>query len=204
MKQAVVFDLDDVLAAFNASLCEHLAWWLKDPTVVNDHESWEQYDIKQYYPQIGDMNAVFLQMWENGSIASLTRREYFAGLANAAGDLGYEVIVLTARSWIPNAYELTSSWLADHGVRYDRLIISDYRHSKRDKFPIDVQVVAYFDDNIHNIIDCADLTQRAFIVDRAWNRKLPEGADVLAPNVIRIAEVAQVTDYKSALLDLLD
>lgn len=176
----IVFDLDDVLCEFNASLAQVLAEHLDDPSVATHHHTWSQYEIAHLYPSVDPFDDIFHHMERHGIIDTLSVVSSARNLCNAFYEMGHEIVILTARGWMTNPEVITKRWLDTNGVKYDRLIISGHKMSK--KYYMPSEALCYFDDNAQHILDCAHLVDRPYLVSRPWNTSLTTALS----NVMRI------------------
>ena len=197
-RKRVVFDLDDVLGSFSPIMCQALVEITGDPMLIQDHLSWDQYDISHQYPDIPDFQSVFSYMEEVGHISGIPVIPESRTLCNALYDFGHEVIILTARAWMSNPRGITEAWLADSNVKYDQLIISPHDKSKAEMFPDGVSM--YFEDNASHVLDCWEKTDITYIVDRPWNRSLDTSQFDLSR--VRRLSMHDITTYGTSILQL--
>lgn len=126
-KKIAILDLDDTLANMKVHIHRILTEFRSDTPCHTEWNvfgverrmgiSWE--DIQQ---RIIDQD-VLSQMIPHDGAVSFTH-----GLKN----LGYDVMVMTARGWHPDAYKITSRWLQKYGFNVDELNIVPITACKSD------------------------------------------------------------------------
>jgi hypothetical protein len=177
-----VFDLDEVIASFNVDLCKVLAEILGDPSVLDDHKSWDEYELAGFYPQIENFQAIFLHMLHTGVIANLPAKPSTVALIKAIRARGDRVAVMTARGWIPDR-AVTELWFEEAGVVIDELIITPPKASKADYIPDETWI--YIDDNLDHALACAHKCQAVIILNKPWNQTRDR---TLPDNVFRLVD----------------
>lgn len=92
-------------------------------------------------------------------------------------EAGYNIAIITARGYHPEAYAVTQEWLRQHGIPVDRLEIVGAGKSKSAVIESIPNLTAYIDDHLahlEGLRSLAALPDREFdlfVMDRPWNVK---------------------------------
>lgn len=160
----IVFDLDDVLA----NLRESLYRTLSRATGVDLHwRDWTHYDLRRHY-DVGD------DWLEDILIAERTMEvcQPEPGAAETTRlliELGFELVIVTARGWHPQAETLTREWLETHRIAYDELLIVPLGADKLAALTDYDHIALAVDDHPHNTFRYQQAGIPTLLMDRPWN-----------------------------------
>ena len=143
MKKVCLVDLDDTLGDLKNPMMEALG----KHTGVDIHWStWEAFDV----PKIHDSGYSFI---------------------NQLKMLGYYVVIITARGWHPDAFNLTDNWVREHNLNIDELLVIDNNQSKTDVIKKFNNIAFSVDDRIRNCRDYiqSGLADNVILYSAPWN-----------------------------------
>jgi FMN phosphatase YigB (HAD superfamily) len=188
MKKYAVFDLDDTLLDFKTQIMIAIQ---KEFNVRIHWKDWESYDLLSVYDLTIEeiMNAWIKHNCLENAIPLL----YSNKILDVAKKMGYEIIIVSARNWHPNAREITEKWLDDYGFTYDELLLvkpSENKMSVLEKYDSFDFVV---DDHIKNCIDFdkSGKFNNIFMVDLPWNTN----ENISQTNIQRIYCLHDILNY---------
>jgi len=181
----IIFDLDDVIANLRESLYQML---MQDTGVDLHWRHWSHYDLLRHY------NLSYARLTEilirSQVLENCQPEPGAAAVTQALRAQGFELAIVTARGWHPQALAITDEWLRTHGVSYDHLHIVPLGSDKREVLKPFANIVLAVDDHPHNITRYVAANIPAVLVDRPWN------VDFAHPE--RIQALAAVLDYVTA------
>lgn len=106
---------------------------------------------------------------------------------------GFFIEVVTARSYHPNARELTIKWLQQHRIPFDTLHLTTYHYSKAEYVleHLNYTPTLVIDDHTTNIEDCSRAYPDATVLYPAymWNDEIQP-----TPNVRRFRNMVQLAE----------
>ncbi len=170
-RNVVILDLDDTLGNFRDAACNAFN---KKYNKQHTFKEWEHHLIEQLYGITKEefiSNIIELNILEN-----IEPHEEVVEFTKKLKDNGYIIIVLTARSWHPEAASITHNWLRQHNISYTCISLCDVTDSKADllydiektfgkiAFVVDDsswQLENYLKTNISNVV---------YIYDMPWNK----------------------------------
>lgn len=162
-------DIDDVLAWFAAAVHKSLCTRYQNIKPVAQWNSFLWSDINDI--SYDD----FIQMMIDDNL--LTDCIPVPGAVLAMQKIhasGTPLVLITARGYHPQAYELTHAWLTHHGIPFDDLIIVPKGQTKAQaamsKYP--KGFVYMIDDNADNLDHMRDagLVSNTILIDQPWNQ----------------------------------
>jgi uncharacterized HAD superfamily protein len=163
----VVLDLDDTLACLKRPLMKVL----NKITGKSIHwKEWDRYDICSIYDisheSFRDM------LIDSDILLGLNPYEDSIKFVNEIKDLGYEIVIVTARGWHPNAYDVTSQWLKNNDVHYDKLFITNHNEPKYKKLQNYNRIKLAVDDSYKNIQDYIESGKidNVVLFHHPWNK----------------------------------
>lgn len=184
----VGFDLDDVVAHLRTPMAQ----------VVSDFSGiqidWRDWDSWSHFEKFGMSLSQFLTSLVDQEV--LQRCQPDEGAVEAIAMLrseGLGIAVVTARSYHPKAQEITTAWLAMHGIEVDHLEIVLPSQTKNEALMGIPNLVAYIDDHPGHLSSISEVKPElpVFLMDRPWNR-----ADD------RFERLHHITDYADRALEL--
>jgi len=110
-----------------------------------------------------------------------------AEFTNALKDMGYKIIILSARPYYKykRMQADTIMWMKKHGIRYDAFIWDEKKHLRIMKeFPF-IQFIV--EDNPSVALEVAACGYTCFLRDRPYNRDIP-----YSPNIIRVRTLSDI------------
>ncbi len=161
----IILDLDDVLANLRESIYRTLA----TATGIDFHwRHWHHYDdLREHFAVVEDqLEALLIE----GGTLEICQPEPGAPEATwMLKDLGFEIAIVTARGWHPDAHPITRQWLATHGIPYDHLRIIPLGGNKLEVLEPFAPVALAVDDHPANIAAYHRAGIPALMMDRPWN-----------------------------------
>lgn len=162
-RSSIVLDLDDVLANLRQTLYQVLS----RSTGIDRHwHDWPNYDLCAHFTL--DKSALVTLLVDE-QVLELCEPESGAAAATASlAELGYELAIITARAWHPQAEAVTHHWLRTHGIHYDRLSVVPLGSNKLHALP-PTEVVMAVDDHPDNIQRYQQVGIPTLMMHRPWN-----------------------------------
>jgi 5'(3')-deoxyribonucleotidase len=161
----IVLDLDDVLANLRESLYQILT----SATGVDLHwQHWTHYDLRQHYRLVENhLDKILI----DAQVLEQCQPEPGAGkITHALRRLGFEVAIVTARGWHPQATAITRTWLQSQNISYDHLHVVPLGGNKLEVFTQLQDVVMAVDDHPDNITRYHAKGILSLLMDRPWNK----------------------------------
>lgn len=169
----VVLDLDDVVANLRDSLYQILS---AASGRAYHWQQWQHYDLARHYPELADRLEALLV-----AERALERCLPEAGAAAATLALqqaGWQVAIVTARGWHPQAYAVTEAWLQQHAIVYQQLRVVPLGGDKRSVLAELGEVRLAVDDHPTHIERYRQSGINTLLMDRPWNRQHPHPARI--------------------------
>lgn len=181
----IVLDLDDVLANLRDSLYQILT----QVTGVDLHwQHWTHYDLKQHYCMVEDRLEKILI---DGQALERCHPEPGAETATEAlRRLGFQVAIVTARGWHPQAKAISHAWLQSQNISYDHLHVVPLGGNKLEVLAHLQDVVMAVDDHPNNIMRYHTQGIPSLLMDRPWNKHFESE---------RIYSLAAIVDYAKSI-----
>jgi len=164
----IIFDLDDVLANLRESLYQTLT----RVTGIDLHwRHWQHYDLRQHYSTIAErLDEVLV----HGRTLEACHPEPGAvAVTRALHELGYELAIVTARGWHPQAEAITREWLHHHHITYDHLTVVPLGGNKLTVLTPFRDITLAVDDHPSHIARYQTLNIPTLLMDRPWNALYP-------------------------------
>lgn len=142
----IILDLDDVLANLRESLYQAM----HRVTRIDKHwREWAHYDLRQHF-QVDNayLDSVLIR---ERTLESCLPEPGAAEMTHALAELGFELVIITARGWHPAASELTRDWLNRHGIRHDQLHVTQLGGNKLEVLGDAEAIVLAVDDHPNNL-----------------------------------------------------
>lgn len=168
MSNQIVLDLDDVQGDF-------LSYILRVLNAKTGRNMMPQ-DLTEFrysllFPEISETEMVEIFI-EHKIIENLNALEGAAEATRILTAAGYEITVVTARSWHPRGMQVTGEWLESHGCIFKNLLISDFGANKSDYYrQISSKFALIVDDvskNINQAID-SNMFEEVALITKPWN-----------------------------------
>ena len=183
----IILDLDDVLA----NLRESLYQVMRRTTRIDKHwREWTHYDLRQHY-QVDDAFLDEVLMREQ-ALESCQPEPGAAEMTHALSDLGYELIVVTARGWHPKARELSQAWLNLHEMKHDGLHVTQLGGNKLQVLTGIDTVMLAVDDHPNNLRRYRQAGIATLMPSMPWNADYHDSP--------RIDNLQSVVDYAHKIM----
>ena len=166
--KTIVLDCDDVLANARIPFAEvisnktnrfvHFSEWNRWEACVENHNI----TFDDIIPQI--LLTKVLEKLEPEVGAAI--------VTNMFKLLGYRIVVVSARGFHPNAYNVTHNWLNKHNITFDELIITPQNGNKAEVISKLGEVELFVDDNIRNVLSVSGLdnVNQSVVMNMPWNK----------------------------------
>jgi len=182
----IILDLDDVLA----NLRESLYQVMYRTTGINTHwREWTHYDLGRHY-QLDDTRLEVALMDEK-ALESCQPEPGAAAMTQALNELGFELIIITARGWHPNAHALTRDWLVQHDIRHDTLHVTQLGGNKLEALDTHAHIALAVDDHPNNLRRYQQAGIATLMPSRPWNADYHDA--------LRIDDLQAIVDYARTL-----
>lgn len=191
MTKTVIFDIDDTIG----NLKERLEMIYRNHT--GDHtiscNDWTEYHVHNRYGISFDgLSELFIQ---DKSLEIMKPHEGIVELTAILKARGYTIEFVTARGWLPGAYDITKKWLDDNFISYDRINIVPLFQCKEEATRHIEGIELFIDDRLDHCeaMVASGRVGKALLYGQPWNSKFVNDN----PNVIRIDNVYEVLNYIS-------
>ena len=165
--KTIILDIDDTIADLKSLLCKE----------INEHtgenipcDEWKSFYITNIYKTI-DLPTFYDIIIKNKVLERIKPYDSTKSTMDMLYNLGYNLVLISSRSYHPNAYELTENWLNEHKLPFDHLHISG--DIKKSEFANRYQhVILSVDDNLDNNEDYRKHSnnESVLLMDQPWNR----------------------------------
>lgn len=167
-KKWAVFDMDDVLTDFAQSSCDTLVK-LGYPNIPVS--SWQNYNINDTYGLSSHKEFIDILISENILSNSNLKVDAFDTL-NAFKDAGFNIGILTARGWHPQAEKVTQEYIEEHNLPIDKVVIAGHHYQGKlfyaDQFLNSGTISCYVDDSPKHIKDFKNANIHAHLMRTSW------------------------------------
>jgi len=162
-------DLDDTLGDLKQPMMEALNAF----TGKNIHWSqWNTFDVPQLY---GLSNEEFLKMCIDSDILNkVIIHDSSYKFLNDLRKLGYYTVLITARGWHPEGKSITESWVSEHNLDIDELIVVGVDQSKTDVITKFDNIVFSIDDRIKHCREYmqSGMIRHVLVYNAPWNEHM--------------------------------
>lgn len=167
MQKWIIFDVDDVVVSYREALYQSFKKLGKDI----HWSQWETYKHVKIYG-LKDYDE-FLNHMINKEILETSEIEPgVVELMHKLKEQGFSIGFLTARSWHPNALEVTQNLVKQHNLPVDKVVIANFKGKKTDyleQFP--GEIVGFLDDSATHVEDFIKAgINNSCVMDRPWNQ----------------------------------
>lgn len=184
-----IFDMDDVVVNFIDNIYPHLKEVIKD---IPSKENIRSYAFENYFKSDDEFFA-FLK--DRKLIETSEIHKDAVEVINSFKQEGFKIGILTARGWHPNGFYLTKKYLTDHGVEFDKIVLSgDHKENKSQylsEFNGDLHV--FIDDSVRHVKGMLDKDVLAVLQTRTWNELCDED----------LKRVDNLSEYRDFVFDVL-
>ena len=181
--KTLLFDLDDTLASFR----EPMYNLLRTLTDKDIHWSqWEKYHVGQSY--YGITNEKFCDyIVEHGVLETLKPHDEAKEVLTTLNKNGYDIIIVSARGFHPNAHAVTKEWFDKYELPYEEIVISTHNKSKIDTVD-NKNILLSVDDNIGHSEDYlySNRVNQVLLYDMPWNKD---------SNIDRVKNLKEIYNY---------
>ena len=183
----IILDLDDVLANLRESLYQVMS----RATRIDKHwREWTHYDLRQHF-QVDDAFLDEVLMREQ-ALESCQPEPGAAEMTHALTELGFELIIITARGWHPEARAVTQDWLHRHGMRHDDLHVTQLGGNKLEVLGNTETIRLAVDDHPNNLRRYRQAGIATLMPSMPWNADYHDSP--------RINDLQAVVDYAAKLI----
>lgn len=167
MKKVVALDLDDTIASFREPMYQLLKKLTDKDVHWND---WDRYHVGEYFY---DMSGVDFcnHIVEHEVLQNIEPHDESAEVLTELYDRGYHVAIVSARSFHPDAENITKAWFDKYNLPYGSVHISTHVAPKITVLEYD-NIVVSVDDNIEHSQDYIDSNRvkNVLLYDMPWNK----------------------------------
>ena len=183
----IILDLDDVLA----NLRESLYQVMRRATQIDKHwRDWAHYDLRQHF----QVDNAFLDdvLMREQALESCQPEPGAADMTQALSALGFELIIVTARGWHPQARELTQNWLDRHGMQHNSLHVTQLGGNKLEGLRDLDTILLAVDDHPNNLRRYRQAGIATLMPAMPWNADYHDSP--------RIDNLQAVVDYANKIM----
>ena len=186
--KTIIFDLDDTLGCLKSRLQEIYRRATGDNTI--SYNDWDNYGQPNRYGISSEqLSELFI---EDQSLELMKPHDGVVEVTAILKSRGYNIEIVTARGWRPDAYNVTKKWLDDNYISYDKINIVPLHQCKEE--------ATRHIDNIHLFVDdrfdhCDNMMKsgrvnRCLVYKQPWNK-----AATLTQNIVHIDNVYDVLEH---------
>lgn len=190
MTKTVIFDIDDTVGCLKERLQLIYRNHTGDQTI--SYNDWTEYHVHNRYGISFDgLSEMFIQ---DKSLEIMKPHEGVMEVTAILKARGYNVEFVTARGWLPEAYDVTKAWLDEHQISYDRINIVPLFQCKEEATRHIKDIVLFVDDRYDHCTAMADSGRvgKSLVYRQPWN-SLQEG--IYNPNLDYISSLYEVLNY---------
>lgn len=166
MNKTIALDIDDTLGNLAALMNIHL----NKLTGKNIHwKSWNEYDTAKKY---GITTKEFLQcIIDNDLLIQMKPFPKTIPVLTNLKKKNYNLVAVTARSYHPNALQITKDWFNKYNIPIDAIHVSEHGISKVEYVRQYENIVAAVDDKFENCEDFENsgIVNNTLIYNMPWN-----------------------------------
>lgn len=169
-KKQIWFDADDVCTD-SSPLTE-----LSLRKLTGKHipiENWTSHHFRDIYNLDDEGIHALIESWKTDRL--LENVPLLAGTKEAMDRLvkaGYEVGIITARDWHPDAEAITRKMAVDHDLPVGQIIVMDFADVKANVLLAHgVHVDGFVDDTAKHVQSCREQGWNAFLMHQPWNKQ---------------------------------
>lgn len=190
MTKTVIFDIDDTIGDLKTRLQGIYRKHTGDDTIsFND---WTDYHVHDRHGISFDgLSQLFI---EDKSLELMKPHEGIIEVTAILKARGYNIEFVTARGWLPGAYDVTKKWLDDNFVTYDRINIVPLFQCKEEATRHIENIILFVDDRYDHCTAMQESgrVQKTLLYSQPWNTKWH---DTLTPNYGVIDNLYDVLKY---------
>lgn len=182
-KPSVILDLDDTLINFREPMCQ----LLNKLTDKGIHwKEWNCYGVGDFYDMTGEEFCEYIV--EHEILQNLEPHEETRGLLTELHNRNYNIVIISARGFHPNADKVTRDWFAKYDLPLDELYISTHGNRKIDSVKEHENIILTLDDNVQHCEDfiASGKPQHVLLYDMPWN---------IESSIPRIKSLNEVYNY---------
>lgn len=190
MTKTVIFDIDDTIGCLRERLELIYRKHTGDDTI--SYKDWTEYHVQNRYGVSFDgLSELFIQ---DKSLEIMKPHEGIVEVTAILKARGYKVEFVTARGWLPGAYDITKTWLDNNFISYDRINIVPLFQCKEEATRHIENIVLFVDDRHDHCTAMANSGRvgKSLVYRQPWN-SLQEAN--YTPNVDYISSLYEVLDY---------
>lgn len=124
---AIIFDLDDTLGDLKVRLQN--IYRKKTGRTDIHYRDWKDFNSVNYGYSFDDLTEFFI---EDNSLRLMRAHAGVVETTARVKALGYDIHIVTARGWHPDAQAVTEAWLAENNITFDQLHIVPFGHCKEE------------------------------------------------------------------------
>jgi len=184
-KGTVILDADDVLVDLKYELCHALNKYTGKDISCSE---WHSFNITSIYDNLNieDFYSIII---DNGLLWLAAPIDNAKDTLLQLRELGYRIVIISARAYHPEANAITEKWFRFHGIPFDAIHISGNGIKKSYYANIYDDIVASADDNLDNCIDFKEKCniKNVLLVTQPWN--------VSDTSFQRIGNISELLNY---------
>jgi len=194
-RKIIVWDMDEVITNTRDPICNILA---PSIGVKTCWQNWK--NSQEIYKELGHTNpADSIRLLIEHRIIETCKPENNAyETLKAATELGYTNIIVTARGWHPNPYDVSWAWLKEHNLSqfiYKLVVVpvfgQKFRALESIRFNLG-EICLFVEDTYNNLLDTLVLSsfkvKNYALMDRPWNQNV----DVRNLPITRIHDLLEI------------
>lgn len=162
-KPIIMLDLDDTLCDLSNQLQKALLIETKKNIPVS---KWHNYNLGNIYQMNGKVVEETIK--KHNLFQTIKPFEKVNSAIKTLKNLGYDLVIVTARKNIDTKGDITKRWLKEYDIKYDELIVTTHALGKA-SIAQSIKPTWSIDDNTQYSNDCHEFVENTIIQSRPWN-----------------------------------
>lgn len=189
MNKTVIFDLDDTLGNLKERLVNIYKRELGMENVNSDDWTFYGAGTDRYNITSDRLTELFI---EDQSLELMKPHDGVVEVTAILKSRGYNIEIVTARGWRPDAYNVTKKWLDDNYISYDKINIVPLHQCKEEATRHIENIHLFVDDRFDHCDNMmkSGRVNRCLVYKQPWNK-----AATLTQNIVHIDNVYDVLEH---------
>lgn len=190
-KQTILLDCDDTLGDFKSVLQNMYREITGDATICSSN--WTTFgEVNRYGIPNNELLDHFIAY---KALERITPHDGVSEITHALSDMGFNIEIVTARAWHPEAYEITEGWLTDNNVYFDKINIVPLNDCKETATRHIPNVKIFVDDRYDHCKEMADASrvEQCLMFSQPWNKQV--GTTIRTPKIQAITSLYEILDH---------
>lgn len=190
--KAIILDLDDTLGDLKVRLQN--IYRKKTGRTDIHYRDWLDFNSVNYGYTFDDLTNFFI---EDNSLALMRPHAGVVETTARLKELGYDIHIVTARGWHPDAEAQTDAWLKEHNITFDSVHIVPFGMCKEEMTRNIPNVEFFIDDRMDHCLamhNSGRIGSKTLVFAQPWNQTQFE-AHTADDNLQRIEDIREILRF---------